>query len=123
MRLTTPYTVRRQTLAGSARIVRILPRRPSRAILDLVSGDALDGFISGQRERFIEELRDLCAIPCEASDRAALDAAARWCRDRLRALDLATRASSGPTARRPSSWPRPVRGSARSSASSITTSS
>jgi len=50
-----------------------------------VSGDALDRFISGQRERFIEELRDLCAIPCEASDRAALDAAARWCRDRLRA--------------------------------------
>jgi len=85
MRLTTPYTVRRQTLAGSARIMRILPRRPSRAILDLVSGDALDRFISGQRERFIEELRDLCAIPCEASDRAALDAAARWCRDRLRA--------------------------------------
>src|SRR5439155_8685960 len=85
MLLTTPYTVRRQTLAGSARIMRILPRRPSRAILDLVSGDALDRFISGQHERFIEELRDICAIPCEASDRAALDAAARWCRDRLRA--------------------------------------
>src|SRR5947199_1723039 len=85
MRRTTESTVRRQACAGSASIARILPRRPSRAILDLVSGDALDRFISGQRERFIEELRDLCAIPCEASDRAALDAAAGWWRDRLRA--------------------------------------
>jgi acetylornithine deacetylase/succinyl-diaminopimelate desuccinylase-like protein len=50
-----------------------------------VSADALDRYIGAQRERFTEELRELCAIACEASDRAALDAAARWCRDRLRA--------------------------------------
>src|SRR5207237_6282792 len=73
---------------GSAPILRILPR-PTRAILDLVSGDALDRVIGEQRERFIEELRELCAIPCEASDHEALDAAARWCRDRLRAAGFA----------------------------------
>ena len=47
--------------------------------------DELDRFIAAGRERFVAELRELCAIPSEASDRAALDAAARWCRDRLRA--------------------------------------
>src|SRR2546428_12895157 len=45
--------------------------------------DELDRFIAAGRERFVAELRELCAIPSEASDRAALDAAARWCRDRL----------------------------------------
>jgi acetylornithine deacetylase/succinyl-diaminopimelate desuccinylase-like protein len=54
-----------------------------------VPSDALDGYIAAQRERFIEELRELCAIPCEAADRAALDAAARWCLDRLRAAGFA----------------------------------
>jgi hypothetical protein len=47
-----------------------------------VSGDPLDRYIGAQRERFTEELRELCAIACEASDGAALDAAARWCVDR-----------------------------------------
>src|SRR5712691_3666966 len=51
--------------------------------------DELDRFIAARRERFVAELRDLCAIPCEASDRNALDAAARWCRDRLRAARFA----------------------------------
>src|SRR5207253_5665696 len=60
-----------------------------RAILDVVSGDALDRFIAARRERFTEELRELCAIPCEASDHTALDAAARWCRDRLAAAGFA----------------------------------
>ncbi|HEY3186241.1 MAG TPA: M20/M25/M40 family metallo-hydrolase, partial [Solirubrobacteraceae bacterium] len=47
--------------------------------------DELDRFIAAQNDGFIAELRELCAIPCEAHDRPALDAAARWCRDRLRA--------------------------------------
>src|SRR5438874_1816469 len=47
--------------------------------------DDLDRFISSHRDQFIAELRELCAIPCEASDKTALDAAARWCRERLRA--------------------------------------
>src|SRR5438552_12458555 len=64
-------------------------RRLTRAILDVVSGDALDRFIAARRERFTEELRELCAIPCEASDHTALDAAARWCRDRLAAAGFA----------------------------------
>jgi acetylornithine deacetylase/succinyl-diaminopimelate desuccinylase-like protein len=55
----------------------------------VTSPDELDSFIASKRERFVEELRDLCAIPCEASDRNALDAAARWCRDRLRAAGVA----------------------------------
>src|SRR5207237_740963 len=33
--------------------------------------------------------KELCAIPCEASNANALDAAARWCRDRLRAAGFA----------------------------------
>ena len=51
--------------------------------------DDLDRFIASQQGRFTEELRELCAIACEATDRAALDAAARWCRDRLRAAGFA----------------------------------
>jgi len=51
--------------------------------------DDLHRFIASQQDRFTQELRELCAIACEASDRAALDAAARWCRDRLRAAGFA----------------------------------
>jgi acetylornithine deacetylase/succinyl-diaminopimelate desuccinylase-like protein len=51
--------------------------------------DDLDRFIASQRDRFTQELRELCAIPCEASDKKALDAAARWCRERLRAAGFA----------------------------------
>src|SRR5437762_3025169 len=54
-----------------------------------MAGDALDRYIGAQHERFTEELRELCAIPCEASDGAALDTAARWCRDRLRSAGFA----------------------------------
>jgi acetylornithine deacetylase/succinyl-diaminopimelate desuccinylase-like protein len=48
------------------------------------SPDALDRYIADHERRFVDELRELCAIPCEASNKTALDAAARWCRDRLR---------------------------------------
>ena len=51
--------------------------------------DDLDRFIASQHDRFVAELKELCAIPCEASDPPALDAAARWCRDRLRAAGFA----------------------------------
>src|SRR3989475_9373941 len=45
--------------------------------------DALQGFLEANKQRFVRELVELCAVPCEASDPAALDAAAPWCRDRL----------------------------------------
>ena len=51
--------------------------------------DDLDRFIASQRDRFTAELRELCAIPCEASDKKALDTAAWWCRERLRAAGFA----------------------------------
>jgi acetylornithine deacetylase/succinyl-diaminopimelate desuccinylase-like protein len=54
-----------------------------------VPADALDRYIESERERFTEELRELCAIACEASDRRALDAAARWCIERLRRAGFA----------------------------------
>jgi acetylornithine deacetylase/succinyl-diaminopimelate desuccinylase-like protein len=47
--------------------------------------DTLDRYIASQQDRFVAELNELCAIPCEATDTNALDSAARWCRDRLRA--------------------------------------
>jgi acetylornithine deacetylase/succinyl-diaminopimelate desuccinylase-like protein len=51
--------------------------------------DELDRFIASQHDRFVDELKELCAIPCEASHSSALDAAARWCRERLRAAGFA----------------------------------
>ena len=54
-------------------------------------GDALDRWIAEHQQRFTEELRDLCAIPSEAVDPAALDRAAAWCIDRMRAAGCATR--------------------------------
>jgi acetylornithine deacetylase/succinyl-diaminopimelate desuccinylase-like protein len=53
--------------------------------------DALDRYLDANRERFTEELRDLCRIPSETGDAAALDDAARWCADRLRAAKCDTR--------------------------------
>ncbi len=47
--------------------------------------DALERFIAANADRYLGELRELCAIPSEASDPAALRAAAAWCRDRLQA--------------------------------------
>ncbi|MEP6693072.1 MAG: M20/M25/M40 family metallo-hydrolase [Chloroflexota bacterium] len=43
----------------------------------------LDRYLEQHGERFTTELRELCAIPSEATDTGALDAAARWCIDRL----------------------------------------
>ena len=56
-----------------------------------VTMDALDRYIADNRDRFIAELRDLCAIPCETGNDRALDDAARWCAQRLRAAGCETR--------------------------------
>lgn len=53
--------------------------------------DDLDRWIADRAERYTEELRELCAIPSEATDPAALDRAAGWCMDRMRAAGCATR--------------------------------
>jgi acetylornithine deacetylase/succinyl-diaminopimelate desuccinylase-like protein len=53
--------------------------------------DALDRYLDANRGLFVAELRDLCAIPCETGSDAALDDAARWCTQRLRAAGCATR--------------------------------
>lgn len=53
--------------------------------------DALDRWIDERAERFAAELRELCAIPSEAVDPAALDRAAAWCMDRMRSAGCATR--------------------------------
>lgn len=53
--------------------------------------DSLDTYIQENAERFTDELRELCAIPSEAIDPAALDRAAAWCGDRMRAAGCATR--------------------------------
>lgn len=53
--------------------------------------DALDRYIEEHAARYTEELRELCAIPSEATDPAALDRAAAWCGDRMRAAGCATR--------------------------------
>src|SRR6185503_20619412 len=45
--------------------------------------DMLDRYLEQHGDRFVSELRELCAIPSEATDPGALDAAARWCRERL----------------------------------------
>lgn len=53
--------------------------------------DMLDRYIEENRMRFTDELRDLCAIPSEATDPDALDRAAAWCMQRMRAAGCATR--------------------------------
>ncbi|HYK98388.1 MAG TPA: M20/M25/M40 family metallo-hydrolase [Candidatus Acidoferrales bacterium] len=53
--------------------------------------DALDRYLAENRDRFIAELRDLCAIPSETGNDIALDDAAKWCRQRLDAAKCATR--------------------------------
>ena len=45
--------------------------------------DTLDRYLEQHGDRFTSELRELCAIPSEATDAGALDAAARWCGQRL----------------------------------------
>jgi acetylornithine deacetylase/succinyl-diaminopimelate desuccinylase-like protein len=53
--------------------------------------DALDRYLDANRERFVDELRDLCRIPCETGADAELDKAAAWCAQRLRAAKCETR--------------------------------
>ena len=52
---------------------------------------ALDAYLAEHQDRFVAELRELCAIPSEATDADALGAAARWCADRLTRAGAATR--------------------------------
>lgn len=56
-----------------------------------MTADALERYLTANRERFVDELRDLCRIPSETGNAAALDDAARWCRQRLDAAGCATR--------------------------------
>lgn len=53
--------------------------------------DQLDRYIDEHAERFVAELRDLCAIPSEALEPEALRAAADWCGQRLRAAGCEAR--------------------------------
>ena len=53
--------------------------------------DQLDRYLDEHRDRFVTELRELCAVPCETGADAALEAAARWCADRLGAAQAETR--------------------------------
>ena len=53
--------------------------------------DPLDRYLDSNRDRFVDELRDLCRIPSETGDAAALEAAALWCAERLRAAKCETR--------------------------------
>jgi acetylornithine deacetylase/succinyl-diaminopimelate desuccinylase-like protein len=53
--------------------------------------DALDRYLVAQQDRFLAELRELCAIPSEASNPAALGAAATWCLQRLEAAGCTSR--------------------------------
>ena len=53
--------------------------------------DSLDRYLDANRDRFVSELRELCAIPCETGSDGALDDAARWCAQRLAAAGCATR--------------------------------
>ncbi len=51
--------------------------------------DDLDRYLDANRDRFVTELRELCAIPSEAADPGALRRAADWCEQRLRAAGCA----------------------------------
>jgi acetylornithine deacetylase/succinyl-diaminopimelate desuccinylase-like protein len=53
--------------------------------------DDLARYLDEHRDRFVAELRELCAIPCETGNAAALDDAARWCADRLGAAKATVR--------------------------------
>jgi acetylornithine deacetylase/succinyl-diaminopimelate desuccinylase-like protein len=45
--------------------------------------DAFDRYLAENRDRFVDELRDLCRIPSETGSDAELDRAADWCGQRL----------------------------------------
>lgn len=53
--------------------------------------DSLDRYLDANRDRFVDELRDLCGIPSETGRDDALDVAAQWCSQRLTAAHCATR--------------------------------
>jgi len=53
--------------------------------------DQLDSYIANHATRWTAELRELCAIPSEATDPSALQQAADWCEQRLRAAGCETR--------------------------------
>src|SRR5688572_28208247 len=53
--------------------------------------DALDAYIAEHQGRWTAELRELCAIPSEATDAPALQRAADWCDQRLRAAGCEAR--------------------------------
>ena len=53
--------------------------------------ESLDRYLDANRDRFVAELRELCAIPSETGNATALDAAARWCADRLGAAKASPR--------------------------------
>ncbi len=53
--------------------------------------DALDQYLNTNHDRFVSELRELCRIPSETGSDVALDAAALWCAERLRAARCETR--------------------------------
>ena len=53
--------------------------------------DALDTYIAEQQDRWTAELRELCTIPSEATDGSALQRAADWCEQRLRAAGCEAR--------------------------------
>ena len=53
--------------------------------------DTLDRYLDANRDRFVDELRDLCRIPSETGSDVALDQAAGWCSQRLTAARFATR--------------------------------
>lgn len=53
--------------------------------------DALDTYIAEHQAGWTAELRELCAIPSEATDAPALQRAADWCEQRLRAAGCEAR--------------------------------
>ena len=53
--------------------------------------DGLDRYLMSNRDRLVAELRELCAIRSEATEPKALDQAARWCAQRLRAAGASAR--------------------------------
>ena len=73
--------------AGDIRTRSVGPNAPIRWLLV----DALDRYLADNRGRLVDELRDLCRIPSETGNAAALDAAASWCAQRLRAAACDTR--------------------------------
>jgi len=77
----------------SIRVTSSGKRESARATFSLESPrvDTLDRYLDANRDRFVSELRELCRIPSETGADAALEDAARWCRERLVAAKCDTR--------------------------------